>query len=215
MQIGSGEPGQDSESESLVSAPPNAVVRQERDGPTADEVLYPEERAEAETRAKQDQVGNDEHNPEGREYRLTLPDGAQLDSEMLAEAAPTFREFGLNDEQVSKLAPLGLRMVERAFDRQADEFEVVKAGWLKDTNADREIGGAALKETRRLAGVALEAGGADAEFRSLMNESGLGNHPSVLRVFRRLGATVEHARRSRGGGKPDRAQTLYPDDFKS
>jgi hypothetical protein len=209
--------GQTSDSTESLAAPPSAVApAQARNGPSADEVLYPEETAKAEERATAEAHDGEQTPAEPQfDYRLTLPDGVQLDSEMLAEATPTLREFGLNDDQVSKLAPLGLKMVERAFDRQADEFDAVKAGWLKDANADREIGGAALKETRRLAGVALDVGGADAEFRSLMNDSGLGNHPSVLRVFRRLGATVEHARRSRGGGAPDRAQTLYPDDYKS
>jgi hypothetical protein len=131
--------------------------------------------------------------PQQDVYDLQMPEGVQLDREMLSSAMPVFQDAGISRDQAQKLVPLVTQVQQRIYAQQNDEFAAVRLEWAKAAKADTEIGGANFKETGRLVGVALKAGGAGDkthELRELMNESGLGNHPTVLRVFRKLGSRV-------------------------
>jgi hypothetical protein len=46
----------------------------------------------------------------------------------------------------------------------------------------------------------------------LMNESGLGNHPAIIRGFRKIGEALSRRGMSGARQKPDGANILYPDD---
>jgi predicted transcriptional regulator len=63
------------------------------------------------------------------------------------------------------------------------------ADWTEQTKKDSEIGGSRLKENTTLAVKALDKFGNDS-FRNLLNESGLGNHPEVIRFLSKIGKTT-------------------------
>lgn len=179
-----------------------------------------------EERSREDILyGDDQPNPDEQSdqvstqeaYNLSLPEGVQLDAELLATATPVLKDIGLTNEQANKLVPLVTQVQERIYSQQQDEFAVVRTSWARATKQDPEIGGAKLAETQRLVGVALKAGGAahkTHEFRELMNESGLGDHPAALRLFRRLGQIIEGQERRDAAarrGPRSREQILYGD----
>lgn len=170
-------------------------------------------------------------------YELTAPEGFEINEAVLAEATPVFNELGLGNEQAQKLMPLGAKLIESHEQAKADEFAAVRAGWAQETKADREIGGAQLKETQRLAAKALDTFvgpqyllddkgervlGQDGkpipnEFRQLLNESGMGDHPAMARFLRKVGeACSEDGTIARGNSGPavpkSREEALYPDD---
>jgi hypothetical protein len=156
--------------------------------------------------------------------KIAGEDGAEIevpiDAALLTEATPIFKEAGLTNEQAQKLAPLVLKVQDRLVEQQADDFAAMRAGWAKDARADKEIGGANWKETETLAAKALDTFGAgkDSEFRKLLNESGFGDHPEMIRMFRNIGEKLgeDPLTPSAQEGKvekPDRVRTLYPDDL--
>jgi hypothetical protein len=151
----------------------------------------------------------------GSQYLLTPPEGYVITPEILREVTPVFREIGLNNDQANKLMPLAGNFVERILDQQQDEFSALRAEWARQAQSDRQMGGERFPETMRLANVALNAGGAPkgSEARKLLDQSGLGNHPAVIRLFRRLGEQLETKSRAKPA-KPskDRLEALYPDD---
>jgi hypothetical protein len=149
---------------------------------------------------------------------LRMPEGTTMDVILLNDAAPVLREAGVNRDQLQKLLPVVTKVQERVLEDQNNEWAAIRAQWARETHADREIGGANFKETRRLAAIALEAGGAKSmnhPIRELLNESGLGNNRAFLRVFRNIGKVIEKYRRNESvatHGKPkSREQILYPD----
>lgn len=146
------------------------------------------------------------------EYDLKMPDGVELDRELLTEATPVLRELGLTSDQANKLVPLVTRVQDRLVDGFVDEHTALKADWAKQTKADPSIGGKSWPETERLCALALNAGGAGpgSEVRELLTESGLGNHPAFVKMFRTLGHQL--AGKGRGGKGPSRTEILYPDD---
>jgi hypothetical protein len=190
----------------------------------ADEVLYPDDQPAPETETSDQKAEDQTEKPESSAdeaegYDLKMPEGVDLDPELLKEATPTLRELGLSNVQANRLVPLVTKIQDRLLDAQNDNFATLRAVWAREAKGDREIGGEHWKDTIRLSGVALEAGGAKSlkhEARALLEGSGLGNHPTMLRLFRRMGAEIDRLRKqagvSRGPRPASREEALYPDD---
>jgi hypothetical protein len=145
-------------------------------------------------------VADDAGVPDAYELKLTsvAEDGTEtsidMDPVLVEEATPIFKELGLSNEQANKLTGLMPKVQEQLFKAQNDEFAKVRADWAKEAQADPEIGGKNWTETQRLAARALDhfTGPADDknEFRKLLNDSGLGNHPVMIRAFRKIGEAI-------------------------
>jgi hypothetical protein len=145
-------------------------------------------------------------------YQLLPPEGFEIDDEILAEVAPVFRELNLDNEQANKLMPLAGKLIERITDATEDEFAVLRADWARQTKADPKIGQANWPETERLIARALDAAGAPigSEFRQYLNETGLGNHPEMIRIFRYFGTLVDRPAGARASSRNDVLDALYP-----
>ncbi len=158
-------------------------------------------------------------------YELTAPEGFTIDTEVLADATPVFKELGLTNEQADKLMPVAVKLAERiqTQGQQAIMAEVVaqRKAWAEETMADPDIGGAKWKETEALSAKALDALGyaKGSPFRSFLTDSGLGNHPEMIRAMRKIGELVsedgDFVRADAGAPiKQSREQILYPNDAK-
>ena len=73
--------------------------------------------------------------------------------------------------------------------KQAKVVEEVKTEWANDSQSDSEFGGENLKSNLEIAKSSLNAFGTDA-LKSLLEESGLGNHPEVIRFMYRAGKAI-------------------------
>lgn len=128
-------------------------------------------------------------------YELAL-EGLALDPTLVTQADPVLRDLGLSNEAANKLLPVARDIMART---QADVVRQIaeaaaaqKQGWQAAFVADPEIGGARRGETEHLAARGLDALGyaAGHPFRRALDESGFGNHPDMIRAFRRLGELV-------------------------
>jgi hypothetical protein len=128
-------------------------------------------------------------------YELAI-EGGELDQALVQEATPIFQELGLSNEAAGKLMPLAARVVaqtqERTMQQLLDAGATQRKEWFDAFVADPEIGGANRSETEHLAGKAMDALGFKEghAFRTALTESGFGNHPDMIRVFRTLGKVV-------------------------
>ena len=157
-------------------------------------------------------------------YELKPPEGFEkLDEESVALATPVFKELGLTNDQANKLMPVAGKFAERIIAQQnqaiMDEVQTTRKAWAEEAQNDPEIGGAKFEETKALSAKALDALGypKGSPFRSFLTDSGLGNHPEMIRAMRKVGELVSEDGdfvRSNAGAqsKPDRLATLYPDD---
>ena len=152
-------------------------------------------------------------------YELTPPEGFEVNDELLAEADPVFREIGLSNEAANKLMPLVGKVAERIVSAQNDAFQAQATDWAKEAKADAEIGGRNWAETENLVAKALDRFGAPegSPFRQLLNESKLGNHPEMIRMFRKVGAAIgEGGDFTRGDAVPEKktgAAAMYAPEF--
>lgn len=160
---------------------------------------------------------------------FTLPEGVTLDEKQVGEFTNILAGLELEGKaDHAKLQEAGQKMVdlyinetkaaaENLSKHYTEVWEKQKADWREATVKDPEIGGnrlqtsidAALNFIRTHGGTAEQ----QAEFRSLMDSSGLGNHPAVVRLFARAGQAMSEGR-PLAAPKPviqskSRTQTMY------
>ena len=143
-------------------------------------------------------------------YDWKLPDGVEFDQGGLEAFGEFAKGAGLNNEQANallgKLAPA---IAER---QQAAHVEMVK-GWVDAAQADTEIGGPNLAQNVAVAKKAMDKFGTP-ELSKLLDETGLGNHPEIVRAFYRAGKAISEDRFVGGGGpgtgSVDPAKRLFP-----
>jgi protease len=139
-------------------------------------------------------------------YEFSAADGREYDAEVLASFEDVAREAGLSNEKANLV--LG-RMSEMLEARQQSQLEAARGLWLDEVRADKEIGGGKLPENLAVAKRALQAFGS-AELTELLNRSGLGNHPEVIRMFYRAGRALSEDGMVNGNkGEALTAQSFY------
>jgi len=129
-------------------------------------------------------------------YELAAPEGMTLDPKAVELATPVFKELGLSNEQANKLVPVAAQWAQSIRDQGQQqilaEVATQRAQWATDAKADQEIGGAGFDASLGLAAKALDQLGfpKGSPLRSLLNDSGLGNHPEMIRAFARVGKAI-------------------------
>ncbi len=156
-------------------------------------------------------------------YDLKAPEGMDFDSEAMALAEPVMRELNLDNAQAQKLVDVYSQMApkfgERLVAQQQAAIVAERKAWLEEAKADPEIGGANWDASIAASAKALDRLGAPAgsPFRDLLNVTGLGNHPEMVRILANAGKAIGEDPdfiSSSGGHQPkaDAAETLYPND---
>ena len=116
-------------------------------------------------------------------YQPFEVEGQQFAQEQIEGFATTARELGLSQENAQKILSA---MVPTARKFLVDDLVVKSKQWAEDTRNDPEIGGAHFNENMGLATAAYKRY-ATPELKQILTNSGLGNHPEVIRLFCRLG----------------------------
>lgn len=140
-----------------------------------------------------------------------IPDGAQINDEVMG----SFKEFGaqhkFTQEQMQGLLDLQGKLNQTMIDTHKTTVE----GWRKESENDKEFGGAKFKES--LTAIAKGRDSlASQKFVELMDTYGLSEHPEVLRHFWKLGSRVSEDTSAAAAGssgeqkaEPSRADILY------
>lgn len=120
---------------------------------------------------------------------FVLPEGLQADPELTTELKTVARELNLTQAQAQRLADLGVKSTQKQLQAIEAHVERQRDAWADETRADAEIGGAALQESLSHAKRALSEFGSP-KLLALLNESGAGNHPEVIRAFAKMGRAM-------------------------
>ena len=188
-----------------------AATQQATDGQTTDTTADTKP-AEGEKTAD-DQAAKPEGAPE--KYEFKAPEGAAaFDDSVLEQFSEVARELNLPQEAAQKVLD---KMGPAIQARQAETIQAARNMWAESAKSDKEFGGEKLNENLAVAKKALDQFGSP-ELRALLNESGLGNHPEMIRVLYRAGKAISEDRfvgSGRGGkesprGQSDYAKALYP-----
>lgn len=145
--------------------------------------------------------------PDGAPEKYEFANAGQLDGAVVESFSEIARELNLPQDAAQKVLD---KMAPVIQSQQMDRIEAARTQWLEDAKVDKEFGGEKLQENLSLAKKAMDAF-ATPELRVLLNESGLGNHPEVIRVFVRAGKAISEDRLVTGA---QGAQTNGTNDFK-
>lgn len=146
---------------------------------------------------------------------FVMPEGVELDSALLTEATPLFKELNLNQEQAQKLVDFQAKQAKASSESQVDTFNQLMNDWQEQSKNDKEFGGDKFEENVGIARSAIDKFGTP-ELKQLLEEHGVGNHPEVIRFMVKVGKlTAEDV----PGGTTvapskaqDRVSLLYPND---
>jgi len=152
--------------------------------------------------------GQDEGAPEQYED-FTLPEGMELDPEVTEEFKTVAKEMNLSQEKAQQLIDLQGKAVAKMQEQQQKTVQQ----WAEDVRKDPEIGGDKFDESVQTAKKALDTYGSD-KLKELLDTSGLGNHPEVVRFFAKVGGTLteDTLEEGQGGGQDSKplANRMYP-----
>ena len=139
------------------------------------------------------------------DYEYALPDGfdaAQLNADEIKAFA---KDLGLDPvadkERVQKVVD---RVIKQRTDFEATSAATVAevhASWAEQAKADKEIGGDKFEATLAAARSVIDNPSiVTPEFKTFLNETGLGNHPEAIRVFARRAPHFANDTPVLGGG---------------
>lgn len=163
--------------------------------PAAESTTPPAEPAKAEPTA-----------PES--YDLQMPEGVELDKAAADEFTALAKELKLDQPTAQKLADVGAKMAQR----QAEAHAKLVDSWTEQVKTDKEIGGDKLDENLAVARKALDTFGTP-ELRDVLNATGLGNHPALIKAFYKAGKAISDDSFVKGaqtGGETDLARKMFP-----
>lgn len=119
-----------------------------------------------------------------------LPEGMELDGAALEQAQPLFKELGLTQDQAQKVVSFYADQIQAGQQRQADTFNQMRETWLNESMSNKEFGGDKFDESVGIAREAIEKVGSP-ELKTLLEESGFGNHPELIGAFYRMGKLMK------------------------
>lgn len=132
-------------------------------------------------------------------YELKLADGSPLDPAVVAQTAELAKAKGLTQEQAAAVLAHGESLVSKHLEAvNATWQKQVNETWIAQVQADPEIGGQQFAASTESARQALAKFGSPA-LREALEQTGLGNHPELIRVFSKIGRAM--AEDSIGGAR--------------
>ena len=163
--------------------------------------------------------------PEKYEFKAPehwAKEGWELDVGLIEKATPMFKELGLSNDQAQKLMDFYAAQSEADHKSSMDSIKTQNDEWMKALKQDPEIGGKldAVKTNiaRMLDGLGDQK--LKADFQQAMTETGMGNHPTFVKLFAKLSERFTEGKLVSGrgpvevkqpGGQPaSAAKAMYP-----
>lgn len=125
--------------------------------------------------------------PDKYEFNDKVADAPEvLDPEVLTAFGEVAKELDLPQEAAQKVLDKVAPVIQA---RQAEQVEKARVEWAEESKSDEEFGGETFENNLETAKTALNAFGTE-PFKQLLSESGLGNHPEVIRFMYRAGKAI-------------------------
>ena len=122
-------------------------------------------------------------------FELKLPENSLLDQSKVNEVIAYAKAKGLSNEQAQDLLNREDATLKTFLDAQNEQLAKTSQEWKQQAMSDKEIGGPEFNKNVELAHRAIKQYGNETLI-NYLNESGLGNHPDVVRMFMRIGKAM-------------------------
>jgi hypothetical protein len=145
-----------------------------------------------------------------------MPEGVEFDADLFDAVKDDLKGMDLSQEGAGKIVALfAEKVTPKIAERVQAEIErsgqEISAQFARDLQADPVVGGKHLKEAQAMAAKAIATSLPDAaqraEFSKFLNESGLGNHPLLMRVIAAGGRAMSEASTPAGAAVAEKSVT--------
>ena len=114
-----------------------------------------------------------------------LPEDFSFNEETLSDYHTFAKENNLTQEQAQR----GVDMVAKMKEAEMAQWVEQQKSWVNDAKSDAEYGGEKFDENISIAVKARDSFGTP-EFNEMLDSSGLGNHPEMIRFLNRVGKAI-------------------------
>lgn len=143
--------------------------------------------SEKKEKKEEEKVGKKKEKETEIEYDLKAPENSFLLQERIDEIAEYAKKHKISNEVAQTMIDRENEAVTQYKENSQTQLKnLVETEWPKEAKADKEIGGDKFPENVELAKRAFKEFGSD-KFRQILNETGYGNHPEMIRTFSRIG----------------------------
>jgi hypothetical protein len=149
-------------------------------------------------------------------YDFKAAEGKTFDTAITEGFAEAAKEANLTQDAAQKMLDRMAPVLEK---RQVDAIAAARTEWQTSAKADKEFGGDKFDENMATANKAFKAFGNEA-LKALLEKSGLGDHPEIIRAFYKAGKAISADKPVIGSAAPpdsekSRAEILYPTSARS
>lgn len=156
----------------------------------------------------------EEAKPVTEKYDLKAPEGFTMDEKLLGAVTPILKEIGVTNEQAQKIIDAYAPVVKAQIEAQQKEvekhWEEQKSQWKAESE---KILGNKVKSELAHAARFLNKFGSEA-VRQLLDETGLGNHPELVKMLISAGKAISSDPfvdpNAKGPSKGMDAKVMYP-----
>ena len=203
------------EEETILTASSPEVSSDEKQSDSSPETIEATTPTEStESAAANNEEGNAEETeskvasaPETYEV-FELPENFDMNEETLGEYHTFAKENNLTQEQAQR----GVDMVAQMKQAEMNQWVEQQKSWVDDAKSDTEFGGDKFDQSISVAVKARDSFGTP-EFNEMLDSSGLGNHPEMIRFLSRVGKQISEDGVIVGGSSisnQSREAVLYP-----
>ncbi|MHC8403596.1 hypothetical protein [Pseudomonas sp. TMB3-21] len=119
-------------------------------------------------------------------YEFKAPEGYVPDAQLLAGFESLAKELNLPQDAAQKLMEFDAKRLASSQDAAAADQKAQVEAWIGELKQDKDFGGANFDASVKVAQKAMADFGTP-ELRQMLDASGLGSHPEVVRFFHRVG----------------------------
>lgn len=118
-------------------------------------------------------------------YEVKLPEGFTADESLISDFKKMALEDKLPPASAQKYVDMYANAAQGMMKQLTDQHAAAQAAWQKEIFAMPEFQGERLTQSKAILGRAMEEYGSP-EARTILNESGLGNHPALVKYLLNL-----------------------------
>ncbi len=146
-------------------------------------------------------------------YDLKLPDGSLLNAKATEEIASFAKEKKLTQEEAQAILERESALLASYVDSQKQQLAQQQKEWVESIKTDKELGGDGFNKNIEMAKRVVDRYGTDS-FKKALNDSGLGNHPELVRFVSRIGKIMSEDQLvipgTQSTGKRSLEEIFYP-----
>ncbi len=193
------------------------TAEQDNTGVGEEETILGEAAEDATEQAETDQPEEEqsEEKPGApEEYAdFTLPEGMEIDPDLIAEFKAEAKRLNLSQEDAQKLVDIQAKLAEKQGKAILEQHQKTIAEWAEQVKTEL---GADYKKELAFAAKAINKFGTP-ELREFFNATGIGNHPELVKVFINIGKQISEDAFVEGKTKAapkSAAEIIYGDTHK-